>query len=250
MAFPSTSVLSAFTGADENPLSEGGNWAGPLRTTAGQARRVTNQYGPPSSGTSTGESYWTPSTPGPDSEVFVTVAGLPTGNGFFSGLCARIQTPNTSGVDFYALEVVRTSAGVYTPSIYRVINGTFTKITDLATFNPTVGEMWGLEVVGAGATVTLRMWRNTGSGWVQVGSDVSDTDANRIVAAGKLGLYLGGTIPTGWRFDDFGGGTVISVTLDDCLPDADVVTTGWTATPLFSKVNDASDATVIQATAV
>jgi hypothetical protein len=38
--------------------------------------------------------------------------------------------------------------------------------------------------------------------------------------------------------------------LDDCLPDADVTTTGWTTTPLYSKVNDESDATVIQATAV
>lgn len=32
-------------------------------------------------------------------------------------------------------------------------------------------------------------------------------------------------------------------------PDADTVTTGWTATPLFSKVNDESDATLITATA-
>lgn len=40
-----------------------------------------------------------------------------------------------------------------------------------------------------------------------------------------------------------------SLTLDNCLPDADVTTTGWTTTPLFSKVNDSSDATVIQATA-
>jgi hypothetical protein len=39
------------------------------------------------------------------------------------------------------------------------------------------------------------------------------------------------------------------VTLDACLPDADIVTTGWTTAPLFSKVNDSSDATVIQATA-
>jgi hypothetical protein len=29
------------------------------------------------------------------------------------------------------------------------------------------------------------------------------------------------------------------------LPDADTTTTGWTTTPLFSKINDASDATVI-----
>jgi hypothetical protein len=33
------------------------------------------------------------------------------------------------------------------------------------------------------------------------------------------------------------------------LPDADVTTTGWTATPLHSKLADSSDATVITATA-
>lgn len=43
--------------------------------------------------------------------------------------------------------------------------------------------------------------------------------------------------------------TYDTVTLDSALPDADVTTTGWTSTPLYSKVNDASDATVIQATA-
>lgn len=37
--------------------------------------------------------------------------------------------------------------------------------------------------------------------------------------------------------------------LDSVLPDADVITTGWTTTPLYSKINDGSDATVIQATA-
>lgn len=33
------------------------------------------------------------------------------------------------------------------------------------------------------------------------------------------------------------------------LPDADVTTTGWTTAPLYSKLNDSSDATIITATA-
>ena len=41
----------------------------------------------------------------------------------------------------------------------------------------------------------------------------------------------------------------LSITLNSCLPDADIVTPGWTTTPLYSKVNDSSDGTVIQATA-
>jgi len=32
------------------------------------------------------------------------------------------------------------------------------------------------------------------------------------------------------------------------LPDADTTTTGWTTTPLFSKINDSSDATVVTST--
>lgn len=55
--------------------------------------------------------------------------------------------------------------------------------------------------------------------------------------------------------DDYRGAIVVykataAVALDNCLPDADVVATGWSTAPLFSKVNDGSDATVIQATAV
>lgn len=38
-------------------------------------------------------------------------------------------------------------------------------------------------------------------------------------------------------------------TLTTFLPDADIVTTGWATAPLFSKINDDSDATVITATA-
>jgi hypothetical protein len=40
-----------------------------------------------------------------------------------------------------------------------------------------------------------------------------------------------------------------SVSSQLILPDADIVTTGWSTAPLFSKVNDTSDATVISATA-
>jgi hypothetical protein len=40
-----------------------------------------------------------------------------------------------------------------------------------------------------------------------------------------------------------------TVALDTVLPDADITTTGWSTAPLFSKINDDSDATVITATA-
>jgi hypothetical protein len=40
-----------------------------------------------------------------------------------------------------------------------------------------------------------------------------------------------------------------ALTTQTILPDADLATTGWSTAPLFSKVNDSSDATVITATA-
>lgn len=46
--------------------------------------------------------------------------------------------------------------------------------------------------------------------------------------------------PTGWTFGVSAGGASQVI-----LPDADTTTTGWTTTPLFSKINDASDGTVI-----
>ncbi len=56
----------------------------------------------------------------------------------------------------------------------------------------------------------------------------------------------------GWQLDQ--AATAQTYDGDDATPpqivrpDADLATTGWTVTPLFSKVNDQSDATVISAT--
>jgi hypothetical protein len=70
----------------------------------------------------------------------------------------------------------------------------------------------------------------------------------------RLGTYDSSTSYTAF-YDDlqashtFADYPIGGVTLDNCLPDADVTTTGWSTAPLFSKINDASDATVITATA-
>jgi len=70
-------------------------------------------------------------------------------------------------------------------------------------------------------------------------------------ACEQIQVYIqNGSSTNDFYIDKIYFGPEITVTLDDCLPDADVTTTGWTTTPLFSKINDASDATVIQATAV
>lgn len=98
-----------------------------------------------------------------------------------------------------------------------------------------------------------------------VGANVDGTTPDETISATGLNTgintdevqfgILNGAVVTAWLDNLVAAATAypgpyVSVTLDDCLPDADVTTTGWTTTPLFSKVNDASDATVIQATAV
>lgn len=71
------------------------------------------------------------------------------------------------------------------------------------------------------------------------------------VEATTFGLIFQGAVSTGsitWAIDQVKL-KVYYLEVDTVLPDADIVTTGWTSTPLFSKINDGSDATVIQATA-
>jgi hypothetical protein len=78
----------------------------------------------------------------------------------------------------------------------------------------------------------------------------SDTNGNIVTVPPDTGtsrlyaLYRGSTAsPYTVRSDS------VLISGQELLPDADVTTTGWTTAPLFSKVNDASDATFITATA-
>jgi hypothetical protein len=52
-----------------------------------------------------------------------------------------------------------------------------------------------------------------------------------------------GNDPPGWTFDSLG-----AIATQEVRPDADISTTGWTTAPLFSKINDQSDATIITGT--
>lgn len=83
---------------------------------------------------------------------------------------------------------------------------------------------------GSDATLQLQMAEMPSAGTIDGGSTT--------ITSTGFGLISTALIPA-----------PSSIELDNCLPDADITTTGWTTTPLYSKINDASDATVIQATA-
>lgn len=76
-----------------------------------------------------------------------------------------------------------------------------------------VGDVLRLEVSGTGATVTLRIYING----TQLGSDILDTAAGRITAAGAVGVVAYGTAGTtrgdGWVGGDLGSPALITRTV-------------------------------------
>ena len=205
--FPTTGLLDDFNRADETPLSQSGAWDGPVRAgTRTRLRLVGNAVARATSG-STSEDYRVGMS-FTESEAYFTVSVLPNTTDFALVL-ARIQSVESTNADFYAMEISRIGAGNYSIDAYRVIDAAFTSLAVVATgVDLQVGDKFGMEVTGTGATVTLRCFMDTGSGWAQVGSDVLDTDGARITAAGPIGLSIGGITGTLWRIDDFGGGEV------------------------------------------
>ena len=204
-AFPVTTVLTSFTGSDENPLSEGGNWASPILAARGSFQRLSNMA-QSTSGT-TCQNYWTPTIFG-ETEVFVTIATKGTGTQWID-LWARIQTPNTAGLDGYFLEITN-AAGNDTWQFGRMDNATATfPLATLTATEVAVGDQIGLRVTGTGATVTLAAWHKPSAGaWTLIGT-YGDTHANRIVSAGYIGIETSNG--SSWDLDNFGGGEVGSI---------------------------------------
>lgn len=84
------------------------------------------------------------------------------------------------------------------------------------------GDLFGLEVTGTGATVTLKLLLNG----AQVGPDVSDSGAGRITAAGQCGFR---TFSTASRFDDFSVDDLVS-------PIAYLLPMTWTPTKTITRL--------------
>lgn len=197
MPSPTTPVLTSFTGADEDPLSEGAAWAGPTQSGKRQLRRLTNMAHRSATGTAAeGQSYRGAGT-GPDSEVYATIATVPTAAGEGVAVWCRIQNPgNATTMTAYL--------GAWTKGtgwrLFRVHSGgTFVQIgATQATPDPVAGEKIWLDVTGS----ALALRHFTAGAWVD---RVTSTDTNITVAG-----YIGGEISGGvGDLDEFGGGTVV-----------------------------------------
>jgi len=232
MAVPTNGVLDNFNRADG---SVGANWSVAMADypVPGILSNELNWPQYPSM-------YWNPTLFNADQESFVKcVTSIYNAK---RGHLLRFTNPNSAVENGY--HVLCTNGESCYASLNKIVAGDQTEIayanwvmdpTDVWSWVTIIGSVIKLYGSADGITWTLRTtWTDT-----------------TFSGGGYIGLWSqnNGSGPFG-RMDNFGGGNVVSVTLDNCLPDADITTTGWTTTPLYSKVNDASDATVIQATAV
>lgn len=198
MAAPTTPILSTFTGGDEDPLSEGGNFAGPVRNGLSQCRRVSNQAAHSLTATSvSATSYWTPTQFAADQEVYATVPVAPPTSTQAVSIWGRIHNPGNASTAEAYIGAWAKDIGF---RIFKMLTGSsFTQIgsTDSTALANNDG-MW-LNINGT----ALTLYHFTGGSWVQ---RVSTTDSS-ITGAGYIGMEFG-TLETDARLDDFGGGAV------------------------------------------
>jgi hypothetical protein len=194
---PTAGVLDDFNRANENPVSQGGNWTCPFISNAASPniKVVSNQLAADST-TATSDGYRNNIAYGPDCEAFATVA-VRAGSGNGMSVFARGQQPGTSTGDAY--EVIATQqTGVDNWEIRRLDNGA---ATQLILFNQefATGDAIGIKCIG---NYIAAWWKNAGT-WQLLGYVQDTTYPN----AGFLGARI--KINTG-RLDDFsGGGSIV-----------------------------------------
>ncbi len=197
VAFPVTPVLDNFNRANAGTL--GANWGDGIFGGLGFTG-----FDVASNAASNGDhAHWTAGAFGADQEAFVTIQSMA---GSLVGLHLRGQSPGTAGGDAY--EVVWRDDN--TVEAVRVIDA-YTVETALGSVDigvaPASGRRFGARVTGIGATVTIDVYVDTGSGWsASPVATFTDTGGTRITAGGNVGMVA---VSTSLVYDDFGGGTVV-----------------------------------------
>ncbi len=188
MAFPTLGLLDSFTRSDENPVSGGPGWAGPIWTGEPQLKLVSNQVLPVSGGF--GNSYLT--TPlGPDLECYFTLtSALAAGERVIIYFRSTVGSPNGYRIQF------RNNAGDHVVIIDKDTVQIGATIDPADTFSS--GDKFGVEVIGN----TFTAYYKDGAGaWTNLGSRTDST----YTIAGYVGIAITGAAVT---IDDVGGGTL------------------------------------------
>jgi hypothetical protein len=187
---PSTPILDDFNRAD-GPA--GANWA-VIRSNF-VTMNVSSNAAVDSSTTTFAFNYWKPATYGPDAEAYATIAAW-GGSAENLRIGARVINPGTNSDSGYFVQVSGT--GVW--SIIRIDSGVSTTLATGPTQVPAEGDGVAIRIVGS---VVTALHETSSSGWAQVLSYDTSSDATRYTAAGSLAV---GMKPS--TIDDFGGGTV------------------------------------------
>lgn len=194
MPAPTTPILTTFTGANEDPLSEGGAWAGPMQNGQGQLRRLTNDAFGSASGIAPYQSY-RQTVYTADQDSFGFWGTLPAAAQGFA-CWGRITNPNSA-------TLAQAVLGVYTEGTgFRLFDFTTgTSFAQIGSTNATVAtDNQGLWLNLAGSTASL--YQYISGGWALMVSA-----ATTVSGIGRIGLELNGAniYATG-----FGGGSTIT----------------------------------------
>ena len=187
---PTTPILDTFNRANG---SAGANWS-LIRPTGFAAMNISNNAAVDSSTTAFAWNYWNPSTFGPDSEAYATIATVGASDVIRIG--ARIINAGTTNSSGYFVAISATGSW----SILRVDNGSTTTLATGPTQPLAAGDQIAIRIVGA--TITALHY-TTANNWTQVLTYDTTNDTTRYTNPGNLALeFKTSTI------DNFGGGTL------------------------------------------
>lgn len=194
-AFPDTSVLETFTGADDTDPPNA-NWtAAELRNgiAAPGCRIRSNALAP--SATGTHGCYWNGQTFAANSEAYATIVNI--GSTAWFGVCVRVTTPGNNTADGYCVEAQDAVSEI---NIYRLDDSAPTVLGSAVSQTITTTDKIGITAIGD----QICLWfSDSGGAWTELACRTDSTYS----AAGYIGAYINGSNTVG-GMDDFGGGAV------------------------------------------
>lgn len=203
MPFPVTPILDNFNRADGGL---GTNWTSPVPSTDATPTILTNVV---IAGSGVfASSYWNRLTSIGETECYCTVPAVSTG---FSQveIYGRLTTVGAGTTNGYSGKF-DVSGGI---DVTRYVNGGSSGSLLHLTGNTAAGHKCGIAVKTSGSNYVIEVWKDTGSGWSQLGAytDVGRASSNPVLGSGTIGFREFGDATVGRSIDDFGGGAPVEV---------------------------------------
>lgn len=213
MAFPTTGILDDFNRADNADISVGeANWVeGDVHNGVDAFEIVSNQLHNEGANGVFAEAYWNVSF-GPDSEVFVTTINQPTADSNNIFLFLRMAQPGTNTVDGYLLQFRHLVSATDEWEILEVSDDVETLLGATET-GPELVDNDGIGFEAIGSTLTMYHRSGLSGSW---DSQFNRTDSTH-TGAGFISIGDEQDSAVDDAFDDFGGGTVVTVTVAEMV---------------------------------